>query len=74
MDCSHKATTDADGEIFCQLCGQVLDYVIKEEPKYNDEGVSNIGPATNRLSLPDSVRLGSAPPPFTKKKYWLRIP
>jgi len=72
VGCVHSEAVDPDGEIYCLTCGQVMGYVVKEEVKISDDGSSNFGPATNRHSLPDSVRLGSAPPPITKKKPWLK--
>lgn len=75
MVCStHKEAVDLDGEIYCIICGTVFGYVAKEEAKVNEDGQSNIGPPTNRQSLPDHVRLGSAPLKAPKHKYWLRFP
>jgi hypothetical protein len=75
MVCStHKEATDLEGEIYCPNCGVVFGYVTKEEATINDDGQSNIGPPTNRHSLPDYVRLGSAPLKAPKGKYWLKFP
>jgi hypothetical protein len=75
MVCSiHREAIDLEGEIYCLNCGVVLGYVAKEELTIGKDGQTNMGPATNRLSLPDQVRLGSAPPKAPKHKHWLRFP
>lgn len=70
----HKEATDLEGEIYCPNCGVVFGYVTKEEVTINNDGQTNMGPPTNRQSLPDYVRLGSAPLKAPKGKYWLKFP
>jgi uncharacterized Zn finger protein (UPF0148 family) len=72
--CSHSEAIDPDGEVYCPKCGQVFGYVAKEDVTISEDGQSNLGPPTNRQSLPDYVRLGSAPPKAPKNKYWLKFP
>jgi hypothetical protein len=70
----HKEAVDLEGEIYCPNCGVVFGYVTREEVTIDNNGQSNMGPPTNRQSLPDYVRLGSAPLKAPKGKYWLKFP